>query len=82
LTRSLLPLGQSIDQVEFVWTPHHGQYCFQTADRLAFNWLGIFMIRKPDLLTLIREMKPGFVQRNNIFQTLVLYGTQQIQEAF
>jgi hypothetical protein len=40
------------------------------------------MIREPDLFVLIQEIKPGFVQRNNIFPTLVLDGMQQIQEAF
>jgi hypothetical protein len=40
------------------------------------------MVREPDLFVPIREMKPGFVQRNKMFPTLVLDGTQQIQEAF
>jgi hypothetical protein len=38
------------------------------------------MVRELDLFVLIRETKPGFVQRNKIFPTLVLDGTQQIQE--
>jgi hypothetical protein len=82
LTRPLLPLGQNTDQVELIWTPHHGQHYFRTADRLAFNCSVIFMVRGPDLFLLIREIKPGFVQRNKIFLTVVLDGTQQIQEAF
>jgi hypothetical protein len=82
LTRPLLPLGQNTDQVEPTRIPHHGQYCFRTADHLAFNCWGIFMVLEPDLFVLIREIKPGFVQRNKIFPTLVLHGMQQIQEAF
>jgi hypothetical protein len=40
------------------------------------------MDREPDLFVLIREIKPGFIQRNRIFPTLVLDETQQIQKAF
>jgi hypothetical protein len=40
------------------------------------------MVREPDLFMLIREIKSGFVQRSKISPTLVLDGTQQIQEAF
>jgi hypothetical protein len=40
------------------------------------------MVPEPDLFVLIREIKPGFFQRNKIFPTLVLDGTQQIQEVF
>jgi hypothetical protein len=65
-----------------MWIPHQGQHYFRTADRLAFNCWGIFMVREPDLFVLIREIKQGFVQRNKIFPTLVLDGTQQVQEAF
>jgi hypothetical protein len=43
--------------------------------------LGIFIVREPDLLVMIREIKRGFVQCNKIFPTLVLDETQQIQEA-
>jgi hypothetical protein len=39
------------------------------------------MVREPDLFMLIQEIKPDFVQRTKIFPTLVLDGTQQIQEA-
>jgi hypothetical protein len=82
LIRPLLPLGQNTDQVGPVWIPHHHRHCFQTADRLAFNCWGIFMVREPDLFVLIREIKRGFVQRNKTFPTLVPDGTQQIQEVF
>jgi hypothetical protein len=78
LTHSLLPLGQSFDQVEPMQIPDHGRHCFRTADRLAFNCWGTCMVRKPDLFVLIREIKIGLVQRNNIFPTLVLDGRQQI----
>jgi hypothetical protein len=74
--------GQNIDQVEPIWMPHHGQHCFRTADRLAFKCWPIFLAREPDLFVLIRETKFGFVQCNKIFPTLVLDGTQQIQEEF
>jgi hypothetical protein len=40
------------------------------------------MVREPDLFVLIREMKPGFAQRNKIFLTLVLDEMQQIHAAF
>jgi hypothetical protein len=82
LIRPLLPLGQNIDQVEFMWIPHRGQYCFRTADRLAFNYWEIFMVPELDLFVPIQEIKPGFVQRNKILLTLALDGTQQIHEAF
>jgi hypothetical protein len=82
LTRPLLPPGRNIDQVELMWIPHHGQLCFRTADRLAFNCWGIFMVRKPDLFVLIRERKPGFVQRNKTFPTLVLGVAEQIHKEF
>jgi hypothetical protein len=50
-------------------------------DHLLFNGWGIFMVRESALFVLIREIKSGSVQRNKIFPTLVLDGTQQIQEA-
>jgi hypothetical protein len=80
--RPLLPLGQNTDQVEPMWIPHQGQSCLRTADLLAFNCLGIFIVRESDLFVLTREIKSGFVQRNKIFRTLLLDGTQQIQDAF
>jgi hypothetical protein len=61
LIRPLLLLEQNIDQVESVWILDHSQHCFRTADRLAFNYWGIFMVRERDLFMLIREMKLGFV---------------------
>jgi hypothetical protein len=33
------------------------------------------MAREPDLVVLIREIKPAFVQHHKIFPTLVLDGT-------
>jgi hypothetical protein len=82
LTRPLLTLGQDIDQVEPIWIPHHGQYCFHTADHLAFICWGTFMVREPDVFVLIREIKRGFLQRNKLFPTLVPDGMQHIQEMF
>jgi hypothetical protein len=40
------------------------------------------MVREPELFVMIQEIKPGFVQHNKPFPTLMLDGTQQIQEAF
>jgi hypothetical protein len=43
---------------------------------------GIFMVLEPELFVRIRAIKSGFIQRDKIFPTLVLDGTQQIQETF
>jgi hypothetical protein len=40
------------------------------------------MAREPDLFMLTREIKSSFLQRKKTFPTLVLDGTEQIQEAF
>jgi hypothetical protein len=49
---------------------------------LAFHYWGILLVRVPALFVLIREIKPGFVQHNKMFSTLLLDGTQQIQRFF
>jgi hypothetical protein len=76
------PLGRTLTK----WNPCR----FHTTVSIVFGplivWRStvevIFMVWEPDLFMLIREIKPGFVQLNKIFPTLVLDGTQQIQEAF
>jgi hypothetical protein len=55
LTRPLMPLGQNIDQVEPMWISYHGHHYFRTAGLLAFIYLGIFMVREPDLFVLVQQ---------------------------
>jgi hypothetical protein len=38
------------------------------------------MVWQPGLFMLIREIKSNFVQDDEIFSTLVMDGTQQVQE--
>jgi hypothetical protein len=78
----LMDENSQLDQVKPMWIPQLGQYYIRTSDHLALNCWGIFMVREPGLSVVIREIKPGFVQRHKIFPTLVLDGTQQIQAAF
>jgi hypothetical protein len=55
-----------------MWIPHHCQHCFLTGDPLSLNRWQVFLVWEPDLFVLIREIKPGFLQRYKIFPALVL----------
>jgi hypothetical protein len=80
LARPLLYFGENVSEVESMWIPHHSEHCLGTADRVACDRSGSFVVWKRYSLMLVAEVKPGFVQGHDIFRTLVRDRMQHIQE--